>query len=300
MKAKLDPVGFLSLAVLLLGALGSAPAWAVRINMPVDSTVWMHLSSTSCLATNPTTSQEGSDCIGSNQFGPVGIPMANYSVRPLASVIAAASVDEDGMHAYLSGTGQSYGDGFLYISMVESYTVHGTATGPVDLTVHFSAEGTGYSVPLPPNNNSHLLIGAAEIKLGTWNPAVGDDSHIVLEQFRVMPFYPDATYRQGGMLPGGVRPEPYQEPFDLAIHHTQTVSVGDTFDLAYGLYLAVSGAKGTIDARNSARIAFDLPEGIYLTTARGGSYGLSEVPVPAAAWLFGSGLLGLLGLTRRR
>lgn len=292
MRAKLHPAGFLSFAVLLLGALGSAPAWAVRINMPVDSTVWMHLSSNYCLPRNADLSQ-GSDCAGSNEFGAVGIPMANYSAQPdFRGVIATASVDGDGMHAYLAG-------GHLWVSMVESYTVHGTATSPVDLTVHFGAEGTGYSEPLPPNNNSHLLIGTARIKLGTWNPTVGDENNIFLEQFRVRHFDPESVYSQGGSLESGpARPAPYQVPFDLAIDYTKTVSVGDTFDLGYSLHLVAS--RGSIDALNSARIAFDLPEGIYLTTARGGSYGLPEVPVPAAAWLFGSGLLGLLGLTRRR
>jgi hypothetical protein len=31
-----------------------------------------------------------------------------------------------------------------------------------------------------------------------------------------------------------------------------------------------------------------------------GTYALSSVPVPAAAWLFGSGLVGIAGFARRR
>ena len=33
---------------------------------------------------------------------------------------------------------------------------------------------------------------------------------------------------------------------------------------------------------------------------QGGTWSVSTVPVPAAAWLFGSGLLGLLGIARRK
>jgi len=30
------------------------------------------------------------------------------------------------------------------------------------------------------------------------------------------------------------------------------------------------------------------------------AFGVSNVPIPSAVWLFGSGLLGLLGVTRRK
>ena len=42
----------------------------------------------------------------------------------------------------------------------------------------------------------------------------------------------------------------------------------------------------------------DSDESIYLSSTL--SIGPSPIPVPAAIWLFGSGLLGLLGLSRRR
>jgi hypothetical protein len=39
---------------------------------------------------------------------------------------------------------------------------------------------------------------------------------------------------------------------------------------------------------------------VYAWAVRSGDVGASTVPVPAAAWLFGSGLIGLVGLARRR
>ena len=53
---------------------------------------------------------------------------------------------------------------------------------------------------------------------------------------------------------------------------------------------------GNVAINDSGHIAFlgfldDGTEGIYLA---------SPVPIPAAAWLFGSGLLGLIGISRRK
>ena len=44
------------------------------------------------------------------------------------------------------------------------------------------------------------------------------------------------------------------------------------------------------------------PKGINCTAATShvSAYGVSAVPIPAAAWLFGSGLLGLVGIARRK
>lgn len=39
---------------------------------------------------------------------------------------------------------------------------------------------------------------------------------------------------------------------------------------------------------------------LYAWAVHAGDVGVSTVPVPAAVWLFGSGLLGLIGITRRR
>ena len=65
-----------------------------------------------------------------------------------------------------------------------------------------------------------------------------------------------------------------------------TCEEGDTFSLAY------SGRVPDPDASSFAGVAyrFDLS----------GTVGSAAVPVPAAVWLFGSGLLGLVGVARRK
>jgi hypothetical protein len=42
------------------------------------------------------------------------------------------------------------------------------------------------------------------------------------------------------------------------------------------------------------------PNSFYAWAVHSGDVGASTVPVPAAVWLFGSGLAGLLGMARRK
>ena len=64
-----------------------------------------------------------------------------------------------------------------------------------------------------------------------------------------------------------------------------------------------------IDATNTASLFFTLPAGMTgINVYDAGQMTIddlswvttSAVPVPAAAWLFGSGLLGLVGISRRK
>ena len=43
-----------------------------------------------------------------------------------------------------------------------------------------------------------------------------------------------------------------------------------------------------------------MPASVPSHTLAGSDFGQTAVPVPAAAWLFGSGLLGLIGIARRK
>ena len=87
-------------------------------------------------------------------------------------------------------------------------------------------------------------------------------------------------------------------------------SVGDTFSLFYtatvteGPFTGVryrlgfdSGALSLASAGLSASVA-EATEDPGVTAT--GTIGTSAVPVPAAVWLFGSGLLGLIGIARRK
>jgi hypothetical protein len=61
---------------------------------------------------------------------------------------------------------------------------------------------------------------------------------------------------------------------------------------------AANGLTSTLDFGHTGTISLDLPEGVTYTSESG--VFLSAVPIPAAIWLFGSGLIGLIGLARRK
>lgn len=73
-----------------------------------------------------------------------------------------------------------------------------------------------------------------------------------------------------------------------------------TFDLTDGMDFYVAaflGANasngGFVDASNTFSMSFDNNTGLTAVA-------ISAIPVPAAVWLFGSGLLGLIGIARRQ
>ncbi len=67
-------------------------------------------------------------------------------------------------------------------------------------------------------------------------------------------------------------------------------------------HLTLSGYNQiSVDFDHTATLTLiDLPDGASLTSGSGHLYPTSAVPVPAAVWLFGSGLLGLIGVARRK
>ncbi len=73
------------------------------------------------------------------------------------------------------------------------------------------------------------------------------------------------------------------------------------------MLLTIISARGSVQLENPAA-ANGYTASIYFDDYFGGAqwysikltYNTSEVPLPAATWLFGSGLAGLAGLARRR
>lgn len=85
---------------------------------------------------------------------------------------------------------------------------------------------------------------------------------------------------------------------------SNTLIVGDPGAFAFG-YTADSGATWSAEAASWTEIETDLwaieyAFGAGVKTAFLTVTNVSLVPVPAAVWLFGSGLLGLVGIARRK
>ncbi len=102
--------------------------------------------------------------------------------------------------------------------------------------------------------------------------------------------------------------------YDLAIYATEnsggrvTDAVSSSWEfwtIAGPPTYTMPGVAGQDYALYTGMIPFDLGEGIYgiqLSNFDGAVTGfqISAVPVPAAIWLFGSGLLGIIGLYKRK
>jgi hypothetical protein len=83
--------------------------------------------------------------------------------------------------------------------------------------------------------------------------------------------------------------------------YTDYFTYSGTDPYAVDLYMDLSlncSYNVTCDFGNTAKIGFILPEGVSFESQS--QHLLTSVPVPTAVWLFGSGLLGLLGLGRQR
>ena len=79
------------------------------------------------------------------------------------------------------------------------------------------------------------------------------------------------------------------------IDNDWTVTDGVTFEFLVGLKAGASGGeKIYIDDP----VSIQLPSGVTFTSASGSTY--TPVPLPSAIGLLGSGLLGLIGMMRRR
>jgi hypothetical protein len=84
---------------------------------------------------------------------------------------------------------------------------------------------------------------------------------------------------------------------DLTATHSQNVTVGTPFSLAYQIQLFSSNLNGTFDFFNTGVIDFTLPPGYTITSA--GGFG-PPVPLPGSVVLMGSGLLRLVGIAWKR
>jgi hypothetical protein len=74
---------------------------------------------------------------------------------------------------------------------------------------------------------------------------------------------------------------------------------GSAHPVAGWVYGGSDISSANIDYLHTAELGYTLPTGVSFTSASG-LFLTSTVPIPAAIWLFGSGMLGLIGVARRK
>jgi len=202
---------------------------------------------------------------------PVSIPLTTFTDPRGANfgfITASASVTS-GKTA--TGTTNSNSGPFEFIGINDTYTVHGTASGsfPITVTLHitgsFGTRETG-----PPFGNI-LTFEASRVKIGTFHP------ESTLTQFVVDPFPADAqnptSPNVGQTHSTVVSPTPQTFPLDVQASYTKIVNINDVFDIGYSIELNLSGNGQINMIPTTDVISFALPEGVFLTSALGATFG---------------------------
>lgn len=246
----------LGLIVTLWG--GTYSAFAAPIGMPDGSKVWMKWEASVC------PDADGDDCLGSNRSGPnppFGIPW---------TTLGSGSNTATGYAEIMPGRIRSYTrgvtSGFIHSSFEDTYTVLGTASGPFEIPVAFRATGEATSVGAGcPSSICNQLVGAnGEVKIGTFNVL---PSGQYSEGLRVSEF--SAASRTNFSFPTEASGNPFTRPIDVTATHTvQSVNVGDSFTLAFGMNARFSRGEIDLLASGGGVISFALPPGVMLSSAR--------------------------------
>ena len=194
------------------------------------------------------------------------VDLANGELKVFAQGI------EDGDVSTASG-------GYIIASATDVFTLHSTNSGLVDFNVILSADGSG----------SIANIGYSAqvtLQLGVPGGGGGNFDRGVFQSTTNVPHA--ATFSLFSTVPAN-------QGNSLVAMDTYTVMLNIPFSMSYSLRADVQQGS-TIDLSNTGYMNFILPTGVSITSMAG--YGVSAVPLPAAVWLFGSGLLGLIGLAR--
>lgn len=214
-----------------------------------------------------------------------GITGASAHVRGVVDLASGtlkvvAEGIEDGNPSTSSG-------GFVIASATDVFTLHSpSASGSVTFSVILTADGVG-------TISNYGYSGQASVQLGTPGGGVGEfDSAL----YQALEF--------NGILPGVqfalLSTHPNNAGNQLRASDTHSVLLDTPFSLSYSLRANVSQGT-TFNLLNTGHLSFILPAGVSITSMGGYSAGdTTVVPVPASAWLLGSGLLTVFGVQKYR
>ena len=263
--------------------ISSSLAHSAQLSMPAGATAYMEWSDQQvCLG----------DCASSTSLGVGNGILSTTVTNPLAGTFATGFAEMTpaafrGLLSTNSGTDKLSG------SILETYTVQGTGSGPVSLTVTLRGTGTFSSVAALVTGTQILSGAGAQVEIGTFNTSTA----LTNEQGRVESLggesfasfsHPTQTSANGS----------FSGTFDISAHYTLTANIGTSFDLAYGYSLAI--AQGTITLDSGSSVAWDVPANVSLTSARGAVF-TAAAPVPEpGTWAMMFAGLGVVCVRARK
>jgi len=272
------------------------PVWGAQVNMGMST----------C----------GGEVLKSHLLGPLGASGADVELTasqlscggmynyvgdlPYANARSIASLSDGtlGIYAQADGLGQHL------------TTAYGWVTAPIAQVSNVSANMTDLlSFTVPAHSAGTItLVGAVEgsspIGIGGVSFSFGGDvtctsascSGMLSGDWSAKTWYMDE----------GIFSSTYARSIDIAdtdlpltFDYLLSASLsGQAYPVAGWVYGGSDVPSVTIDYLHTAGLGFTLPAGVTFTSAS--NEFLTAVPVPAAVWLFGSALLGLIGVGRRR
>jgi len=103
---------------------------------------------------------------------------------------------------------------------------------------------------------------------------------------------------QASAVLNGASPSLYVTLSNVAVTSVSGSDIGSVIDTSSNLISGDLSVMGTLLSGSIYEVALDF----FVADGKGGSIDInvSSVPVPAAVWLFGSALMGLFGVSRRK
>lgn len=114
----------------------------------------------------------------------------------------------------------------------------------------------------------------------------------------------NGSFGQGighGSFPTAAYPEAGKYEFNFDGHNSllnRTIAAGESVNFLFGMYAPVTSVTAGTYTTATANLAIN--GGTNVLEASGGQFVATVVPVPAAVWLLGSGLIAVAGIARRR
>jgi hypothetical protein len=205
-------------------------------------------------------------------------------------------------NAYLSGVAP-FGQGTLLDSLTVSYSVTDllnsnavVATGTVVQSVWRAQDGTvDFYWQLSNDASSTVAIEALRVA-GFGSDAV--NTEYIANPSAPSEVAPVVATRFGGFLraQGSIN-------FlfnDFAFGSDVGVNPGETSSVIFIDTSATDFALGTDFSENVSDGFFDVTSDGYQVSSLFSAFGPIVVPIPSAVWLFGTGLLGIIGISRRK